>query len=110
MGSRISVSAAPCGCSSNQLAVGARNPDGRPPNAVGASPKVALLYRDPETRTAWQFLGRARIEDDETERNVIFDASPEFELDRDPERKGEALVIDVDKVVGRGETLMERDT
>jgi hypothetical protein len=94
--------------SPDQLAVWARNPDGGLPNAVGASPQVALLYRDPESRTAWQFLGRARIEDDEDARNVIFDASPEFERDRDPERKGKALVIDVDKVVGR-DLLMERD-
>ena len=95
--------------SSDQLAVWARNPEGGLPSAVGVSPKVSLLYRDPETRLSWQFLGRARIEDDEAARNVIYDASPEFERKADPDRKGKALVIDVDKVVSRGEVLMERD-
>ena len=95
--------------SSDQLAVWARNPDGGLPNSVGAHPQVALLYRNPETRLSWQFLGRARIEEDEDARNVIFDASPEFERNQDPDRKGKALVIDIDKVVSRGETLMERD-
>ncbi len=94
---------------SDQLAVWARNPDGGLPNAVGVSPKVALLYRNPETRVSWQFLGRARIEEAEEARAVIFDASPEFERNQDPERKGKALVIDVDQVVARGEVLMERD-
>lgn len=94
--------------SSDQLAVWARNPDGGLPNSVGVNPKVALLYRNPETRVGWQFLGRARIEQDEDARNAIFDASPEFERNADPDRKGIALVIDVDKVVARGETLMER--
>jgi len=95
--------------SSDQLAVWARNPEGGLQSAVGVSPKVSLLYRDPETRLSWQFLGRARIEDDEAARNVIYDASPEFERKADPDRKGKALVIDVDKVVSRGEVLMERD-
>jgi hypothetical protein len=39
---------------------------------------------------------------------VIFDASPEFERNQDPDRKGKALIIDVDRVIQRGQAIMER--
>ena len=76
--------------------------------AAGTNPKVALLYRNTETRVAWQFLGRGHVVTDEAARNQIFDSSPEFERNQDPERKGIAIVIDVDRVVMRGEVIMER--
>lgn len=96
--------------SKDQLAVWARNPDGGLPQAMegGTNPRVALLYRNTETRVAWQFLGRGRVVTDEASRNQIFDNSPEFERNTDPERKGKAIVIDVDQVVQRGEVLMAR--
>ncbi|MDA1001801.1 MAG: pyridoxamine 5'-phosphate oxidase family protein [Chloroflexi bacterium] len=96
--------------SKDQLGVWARNPAGGLPGAMaaGTNPKVALLYRNTETRVAWQFLGRGHVVTDEAARNQIFDSSPEFERNQDPERKGIAIVIDVDRVVMRGEVIMER--
>lgn len=96
--------------SKDQLAVWARNPEGGLPAAMaaGTNPKVALLYRNTETRVAWQFLGRGHVETDEAARNRIFDASPELERNQDLERKGIAIVIDVDQVVMRGQVIMER--
>ncbi|MDP6605680.1 MAG: hypothetical protein QF664_05420 [Dehalococcoidia bacterium] len=42
--------------SNDQLAVWARNPDAGLPHAAAAGElRVALLYRDPETRLSWQF-------------------------------------------------------
>lgn len=94
----------------DQLAVWARNPDGGLPAAMkaGTNPKVALLYRNTETRLSWQFEGRGHVTEDEAARNQIFDASPELERNQDLERKGVAIVIDVDRVVARGQVLMER--
>lgn len=95
--------------SGDQLAVWARNPDGGLPRAAtDGELKVALLYRNPETRVGWQFQGRATITDDEAARTAIFDASPEFERNQDADRKGRALIIDVDRVIQRGESIMER--
>lgn len=96
--------------STDQLAVWARNPDGGLPSAMasGGNNRVSLLYRNTETRVSWQFLGRGHITEDETARNRIFDASPELERNQDPERKGIAIVIDVDRVIQRGQVIMER--
>jgi hypothetical protein len=94
--------------SKDQLAVWARNPEGGFPAAMATNAKVALLYRNTETRLSWQFLGRGRVVEDEASRGQIFDNSPELERNQDPERKGKAIVIDVDQVIARGQVLMER--
>jgi hypothetical protein len=95
--------------SDDQLAIWARNPDGGLPNALGDGSKIALLYRNPETRLSWQFHGRARIDADEEVRRTVYDNSPEFERNQDPDRKGKAVIIDVDRVIQRGQAIMERD-
>ena len=92
----------------DQLAIWARNPDGGLPNALGTDSKIALLYRNSETRLSWQFHGRARVDEDEEVRRTVFDNSPEFERDQDPDCKGKAVIIDVDRVIQRCETIMER--
>jgi hypothetical protein len=96
--------------SNDQLAVWARNPDAGLPTAMeaGGNTRVALMYRNTQTRVAWQFLGRGHVTDDEAARNRIFDDSPEVERSRDPERHGKAIVIDVDQVIERGQVIMER--
>jgi Pyridoxamine 5'-phosphate oxidase len=95
--------------SDDQLAVWIRNPDGGILRGIETNPRVALLYRNPAERKGWQFLGRARRDDDESVRQTVFDNSPQFERSQDPERKGVAVIIDLDRVIARGEVLMERD-
>lgn len=96
--------------SRDQIAVWARNPSGGLPKAMesGTNAKVALLYRNTETRVSWQFLGRGHVIEDEAARNQIFENSPELERNQDPDRKGKAIVIDVDQVIQRGEVIMAR--
>ncbi len=94
--------------SDTQLAIWARNPDGGLPGAIGTNPKLALMYRNMEERKGWQFQGSARITTDQAERDTIFDNSPERERDADPDRKGVAIIVDLDRVIARGEVLMER--
>ncbi len=94
--------------SNDQLAIWARNPEGGLTNVRDHS-KIALLYRNTETRLAWQFHGRARVDEDEAVRRTVYDHSPEPERNADPDRKGKAMIIDVDRVIQRGEAIMERD-
>jgi hypothetical protein len=47
-----------------------------------------------------QFHGRARIAADEAERSRVFDSAPEREQAADPDRKGAAVIIDLDRVEG----------
>jgi hypothetical protein len=94
--------------STDQLAIWARDPNGGLPNAVGNRPRISLLYRNPGTQLGWQFQGRAHIDESDEARDKIYDASPEVERNRDAEKNGKALVIDIDRVIARGQTLMER--
>ncbi len=94
--------------SDDQLAIWVRNPNGGILKAVATRPKVSLLYRNPETRTMWAFQGRARVDDSPQVRQRVYDSSPEPERNLDKERAGKALIIDLDRVISRGEVLMER--
>lgn len=87
--------------SSDQLALWARNPEGGLLANIAANPKVTLLYRDPASRTMVFFYGRASVADDEATRNAVYDASPEPERNADPDKKGSAVIIDLDQVQGR---------
>ncbi|MPZ99030.1 MAG: hypothetical protein GEU80_06770 [Dehalococcoidia bacterium] len=72
------------------------------------NPRITMLYRNPTTRLSWQFFGRGQITSDEAQRTAIYDNSPEVERNADPERKGAAIIIDIDRVISRGQVLMER--
>ncbi len=95
--------------SDDQLAFWTRGPDIYFLRRIAANPKVALLYRNPEARVGWQFQGRARPDDDEQVRRTVRERTPEAERERDPEETGLAVIIDIDRVIARGEVLMERD-
>lgn len=94
--------------SADQLAIWVRDPAGGLLQRVGTNPNVALMYRNPAARLAWQFQGRARLVDDPGEARRVYDESPEVERGRDPERLGRAVVVDVDRVRGR-DVLMARE-
>ena len=92
----------------DQLAIWVRNPAGGFLRRIAANPHVAFLYRNPEQRQMWQFHGRARVVADQGQRETIYDRSNKLERDRDPERIGVAVVVDLDRVMERGAVLMER--
>lgn len=95
--------------SSDQLAIWVRNPEAGFLRRVAENPAVAVLYRNPEKRIGWQFHGRASVSDDEAVRETVFSSSPEVERQIDAERKGKAVLIDVDRVIQRGQVVMQRD-
>jgi hypothetical protein len=76
-----------------------RNTSGGTIAAIKANPQVAMMYRS-ATTPMLQFQGRARIATDEAERKKVFESAPEREQKSDPERKGNAIIIDLDSVSG----------
>lgn len=86
--------------SDTQIALWARATSNMP-RELAERPLVTLWYRDPATRTTLQFRGRARQDDDATVRELVFDRSPANEQAADPERKGVAIIVDLERVDGR---------
>jgi hypothetical protein len=86
----------------SQLALWSRKRQGGLVDAIAARPDISLLYYGPTTPGAL-FLairGRARVApefDDTVYANMI-----DGERDKDPERLGVAVVIDVESVSGAG--------
>ena len=83
-----------------QLAVWARNPEGGLPQAIADRPRVSLFYRNPAARQIYVFYGRARLATDDETRNAVYSSSPQRERESDPEQRGLALIIDLDRVDG----------
>ena len=83
----------------DQIGLWVRNTGGETLSAVRNNPNAALMYRS-ATTPMMQFSGRIRIADDPAERDRVFESAPPRERASDPERKGVALVIDLDKVEG----------
>jgi pyridoxamine 5'-phosphate oxidase-like protein len=76
-----------------------RNTSGETIDAIRHNPSVAMMYRSASVPLL-QFQGRARIAADEVERARVYESAPERERASDPERKGIAVVIDLDRVEG----------
>ncbi|MEE9255320.1 MAG: pyridoxamine 5'-phosphate oxidase family protein [Pseudomonadales bacterium] len=98
--------------SDDQLALWVRNADGELLAAIGRNPKIGFVYSDMSIRTFYRMYGRARVESDEATRDRVFEGMHQFEQQQDPERKGTAVVVDLDTVGGRDESgrfSMERD-
>jgi predicted pyridoxine 5'-phosphate oxidase superfamily flavin-nucleotide-binding protein len=66
---------------------------------VEANPHVMILFRNSTTRAAWRFVGTATVHKDGPLREQVMARTVPAELDRDPERKGYAVVVKVDKVL-----------
>jgi len=97
--------------SPDQLAVWVRNPEGGLIGAVPSNPHVSFLYRDAATRTFYTVSGQARVDETPEVRDRVYQASPEVERNFDPQRRGAAVIIDIDRIEGRdadGPVLMER--
>jgi hypothetical protein len=83
----------------DSLGLWVRNAEGGTVEAIRHNPHVALMYRS-ATVPMLKFEGRAYVATDPAERNQVFEAAPERERNADPERKGLAVVIVLDKVSG----------
>jgi hypothetical protein len=88
--------------SDTQLAIWVRNPQGGALEATSKNPAVALIYGnfDPSGRAFMIFRGRAHRDDSVEVRRRVYDNAHEIERSRDKDRKGAALIIDIDSVEG----------
>jgi hypothetical protein len=74
---------------------------------VQANPKVVVLFRDPKSRVNWRFHGAATVHEAGPVRDQVMARTVADELDKDPERKGAAVVIRVDKVTNLGGQVLQ---
>jgi len=86
--------------SDDQLALWVRNAQGGMLRSLQRNPKVALMYRDEDSKATYQFQGRARITTNEAERQRVYAASAAVEQAHDFAQLGVAVIIDLDCVEG----------
>lgn len=74
------------------------------------NPHVSMLFYDKENRLGWRFYGTATIYKDGELRQQIMARTCQAELDKDPERKGYAVLVRIDKIRGYsgGKVVQER--
>ncbi len=70
--------------------------------SLAEHPVVALVYSNMGERRFYQFTGRARLNDNPEIDAVVYEQSHELEQQRDPERLGKAIVVELTSVRGRG--------
>lgn len=76
---------------------------------ITENPRLVVLFRDPKSRINWRFHGVATIHEDGAIREKVMARVVKDELDKDPERKGLAVIIRVEKVTNlAGEVLQTR--
>lgn len=86
-----------------QLGFWSRTADSGLPVEVAERPSVSLLYYAAGERPGPPYLsisGRAKA--DPALNDAVWEGMVEAERERDPERKGVAVVVDVDRVDGMG--------
>jgi general stress protein 26 len=71
------------------------------------NPKVIVLFRDAKTKAAFRFHGTATVLDDGPVREQVMARTVPAELEKDPERKGAAVVIKLDKVTNMGGQVLQ---
>ncbi len=84
---------------------------------LGKNPQVVVYYRNPDRAeevgvlgAALRFHGTARIVEEGPDRDRAYEIMVQAEKDRDPDKKGVAVLIKVDRIEAlSGEAVMERD-
>jgi general stress protein 26 len=74
---------------------------------VKENPRVVVLFRDTKSKVAWRFHGMAAMYEDGPIREQVMARTVKEELDKDPERKGAAVVIRLDKITNMGGQVLQ---
>ncbi len=74
---------------------------------VNANPKVVVYFRNPAKKLALRFYGVARPVGDGALRDAVWSRTVPLEQEKDPERKGIAVVIDVSRVGDLGGKVIQ---
>jgi general stress protein 26 len=89
--------------SNNETALWARCRDTGMAKAVKENPLVPVFYYAHMGNPAYgnlQFQGRARVEEDQAICDRVYEGSPALEQRADPERKGIAIIVELEKYPG----------
>ena len=86
----------------DELVLWTRNPAGSLAKSIESQPKVVLTYSDFGTHNFFMCQGRARMEASEPRRTAIYDGMVAGEQERDPDRGGTGIVVEVDSIAGVG--------
>ena len=70
--------------------------------AIAVHPVVVAVYTNMTEWRHYMFTGRARVDADPRVRDTVFENSPAAEQERDPERRGVAVIVELESVRGRG--------
>lgn len=95
--------------SDHEVALWMRNLDRGFLKRIAENPQVAMLYRNPQTRLSLQIHGEARHVDDPAVKQRVWSTAAEVERNADPEMQGTAIIVEVTRVIQRGQVVMERD-
>ncbi|MCH8108837.1 MAG: pyridoxamine 5'-phosphate oxidase family protein [Chloroflexi bacterium] len=75
---------------------------------VNDNPKVVIFYRNPEKRINWRFHGTATVHESGEIREKVKGQTPQPELDRDPDDKGFAILVKVDRITDLGGNIIQQ--
>jgi predicted pyridoxine 5'-phosphate oxidase superfamily flavin-nucleotide-binding protein len=74
---------------------------------VSENPKVVVLFRDPKTRVNFRFHGTATVHHQGPLRDQVMARVVKDEIDKDPDRKGAAVIIRVERVTNLGGQVLQ---
>ena len=74
---------------------------------VQENPKVMVFFRDAKTKFSFRFHGVVTLHEEGPIRDQVMARTVKDELDKDPDRKGAAVVIRVDKVTNIGGQVLQ---
>lgn len=96
-----------------QLAIWVRNPEGALIQTLPDRPCIAFIYGDIGDRVYYTFEGRGRVTADPQERERVYQGMHAIERYFDPDRKGAAVLVELDKVTvlsaADGKRVMHKD-
>ena len=58
-----------------------------------------VLIRNNNTKVGWRFFGKATLVNDDDLTSSIWDKTPQAEKDRDPDKKGVAVIVDIEYIL-----------
>ena len=97
--------------SDHELALWMRNTGRGFLRRIAANPKVTMLYNDPtpETRLSLLIHGEAKLVTNAALTKRVYDESPEVERNADADRAGVAVLVDIVRIIQRGEVVQARE-
>ena len=75
---------------------------------ISENPKVVIFYRNPDKRINWRFQGTVTVHESGEIREKVKAQTPQPELDRDPDDKGFAILVKVDRITDLGGTVLQQ--